>query len=50
MVYSASSARTLLQGDGDGTTYLVRYVVYGGVGFVALHVIAAPRPGRGRAR
>ena len=29
-----------LQGDGDGTTYLVRYLVYGGVGFVALHVIA----------
>ena len=26
MVYSASSARTLLQGHGDGTTYLVRYV------------------------
>ena len=23
MVYSASSARTLLQGQGDGTTYLV---------------------------
>ena len=40
MVYSASSARTLLQGDGDGTTYLVRYLAYGGVGFVALHVIA----------
>jgi len=33
MVYSAR-ARTLLQGDGDGTTYLVRYVAYGGVGFV----------------
>jgi cell division protein FtsW len=40
MVYSASSARTLLQGDGDGTTYLVRYLVYGGAGFVALHVLA----------
>jgi cell division protein FtsW len=40
MVYSASSARTLLQGQGDGTTYLVRYLAYGGVGFVALHVIA----------
>jgi cell division protein FtsW len=40
MVYSASSARTLLQGQGDGTTYLVRYVVYGALGFVALHVIA----------
>ena len=40
MVYSASSARTLLQGDGDGTTYLVRFLVYGGAGFVALHVLA----------
>jgi len=40
MVYSASSARTLLQGDGDGTTYLVRYVAYGAAGFVALHVLA----------
>jgi cell division protein FtsW len=40
MVYSASSARTLLQGQGDGTTYLVRYLAYGGAGFVALHLIA----------
>jgi cell division protein FtsW len=40
MVYSASSARTLLQGDGDGTTYLVRYVIYGAIGFVLLQVIA----------
>jgi cell division protein FtsW len=40
MVYSASSARTLLQGQGDGTTYLVRYLGYGAAGFVALHVIA----------
>jgi cell division protein FtsW len=40
MVYSASSARTLLQGQGDGTTYLVRYLVYGAAGFVALHFIA----------
>ena len=40
MVYSASSARTLLQGQGDGTTYLVRYLVYGAAGFVALHVVA----------
>jgi cell division protein FtsW len=39
MVYSASSARTLLQGQGDGTTYLVRYVAYGAAGFVALQVI-----------
>jgi cell division protein FtsW len=39
MVYSASSARTLLQGQGDGTTYLVRYVAYGAAGFVALQLI-----------
>jgi cell division protein FtsW len=39
MVYSASSARTLLQGQGDGTTYLVRYLVYGVAGFVALQLI-----------
>ncbi len=29
MVFSASSARTLLEGQGDGTGYLVKYVVYG---------------------
>ena len=38
MVYSASSARTLLEGSGDGTAYLVKYLAYGAVGFVALHV------------
>ena len=26
MVYSASSARTLLEGEGDGTAYLVKYL------------------------
>jgi cell division protein FtsW len=40
MVYSASSAKTLLQGQGDGTTYLVRYVIYGAIGFGALHVLS----------
>ncbi|HEX2085924.1 MAG TPA: putative lipid II flippase FtsW, partial [Solirubrobacteraceae bacterium] len=38
MVYSASSARTLLAGQGDGTTYLVKYLLYGTIGFVVLHV------------
>jgi cell division protein FtsW len=38
MVYSASSARTLLEGQGDGTAYLVKYVMYGTVGFVALQI------------
>src|SRR3954467_7436945 len=40
MVYSASSARTLLQGQGDGTTYLVRYVVYGALGLIAMHQLS----------
>src|SRR5919106_1062607 len=40
MVYSASSARTLLQGEGDGTAYLVKYVVYGAIGLVAMHVLS----------
>src|SRR3954453_5378332 len=40
MVYSASSARTLLQGQGDGTTYLVRYVIYGALGLVAMHQLS----------
>ena len=40
MVYSASSARTLLQGQGDGTAYLVKYVAYGAVGLLAMHVLS----------
>jgi cell division protein FtsW len=40
MVYSASSARTMLQGQGDGSAFLVKYVAYGAIGFVAMHVIA----------
>jgi cell division protein FtsW len=48
MVYSASSARTLLQGQGDGTAYLVKYVAYGGIGLVAMHVLS--RHGLGAAR
>ena len=40
MVYSASSARTLLAGQGDGTTYLVKYLAYGGVGLVLMHVLS----------
>lgn len=38
MVYSASSARTLLEGSGDGSSYLVKYVAYAALGFVALQV------------
>jgi cell division protein FtsW len=40
MVYSASSARTLLQGQGDGTAYLVKYLAYGAVGLAAMHVLS----------
>src|SRR3954462_5273916 len=40
MVYSASSARTLLQGDGDGTTYLIKYLAYGAVGLVLMQLVA----------
>jgi cell division protein FtsW len=40
MVYSASSARTLLEGHGDGTAYLVKYLAYGAVGLVLMHLLA----------
>src|SRR3954470_19312925 len=40
MVYSASSARTLLEGNGDGTSFLVKYVMYGAIGLLAMHVIS----------
>jgi cell division protein FtsW len=40
MVYSASSARTLLESGGDGTGYLVKYLIYGGLGLVAMQLLA----------
>jgi len=40
MVYSASSARTLLEGQGDGTMYLVKYLIFGALGLVVLQVLA----------
>lgn len=40
MVYSSSSAQTLLAGQGDGTGYLVRYVIYAAVGLVVLQLFA----------
>src|SRR5215212_4161058 len=40
MVYSASSARTLLEGDGDGTAFLVKYLGYGALGLLGMHLIA----------
>jgi len=40
MVYSASSARTLLEGQGDGTMYLVKYLAYGSIGLVLMHLLS----------
>jgi cell division protein FtsW len=40
MVYSASSATSLLQGQGNGSGYLVKYVVYGAIGLVLMRVLA----------
>jgi cell division protein FtsW len=40
MVYSASSARTLLQGQGDGTSYLLKYIAYGAAGLVGMHIVS----------
>jgi cell division protein FtsW len=40
MVYSASSARTLLEGSGDGTSYLIKYLSYGAIGLVCMHLLS----------
>ncbi|HEV7386615.1 MAG TPA: FtsW/RodA/SpoVE family cell cycle protein, partial [Phenylobacterium sp.] len=40
MVYSASSATTLLQGHGNGSSYLIRFVIYGGIGLVVMRLLA----------
>jgi cell division protein FtsW len=40
MVYSASSATTLLQGQGNGSGFLIRYVIYGAIGLVAMRLLA----------
>ena len=39
MVYSASSAESL-QADGDPATYLKRYLLFGALGLIALHLIS----------
>jgi cell division protein FtsW len=43
MVYSASSAESLLEGSGDPSFYLKRYLMLGSIGLVVLH--AASRRG-----
>src|SRR5512143_2487959 len=40
MVYSASSAESLLDGSGDPSYFLKRYLVYGALGLGAMHVVA----------
>ena len=40
MVYSASSATTLLQHRGNGSAYLIKFIVYGALGLVAMRVLA----------
>jgi cell division protein FtsW len=40
MVYSASSATSLLQGEGDGTGDLIKYAMYGAVGLVLMRLLA----------
>jgi len=40
MVYSASSARELLQGGGDGRGFLTRYVIFAAIGLVLMHVLS----------
>lgn len=40
MVYSASSARTLLEGNGDGAALLLKYVAFGAVGLGLMFVLA----------
>jgi cell division protein FtsW len=40
MVYSASSATTVLRGHGYGSGYLVKFLVYGALGLVVMRVLA----------
>src|SRR5215210_1467919 len=40
MVYSASSAESLLAGTGDPSYYLKRYLAFAVVGLVVLHVLS----------
>src|ERR1700730_5396038 len=46
MVYSASSAATLLGGRGNGSGYLVKYLVYGAIGLVIMRVLARDGVGK----
>ena len=49
MVYSASSASTLLQGQGNGSAYLVKFLIFGAIGLGVMHVLARDGVARCRA-
>ena len=38
MVYSASSASSVVQGSGSGSGYLIKYVIFAAIGFLLLNV------------
>jgi cell division protein FtsW len=40
MVYSSSSASTLLQGQGNGSSYLIKFVIFGALGLALMRVLA----------
>ncbi|HUA11345.1 MAG TPA: putative peptidoglycan glycosyltransferase FtsW [Solirubrobacteraceae bacterium] len=40
MVYSATSATSLLEGSGFGSSYLLKFVLYGGLGLALMHYLA----------
>jgi cell division protein FtsW len=40
MVYSSSSASSVLAGHGNGTGYLVKFVIYGALGLVLMRLLA----------
>ena len=40
MVYSASSATSLLQGKGNGSGYLIKYLIYGAIGLMVMRMLA----------
>src|SRR2546423_15592452 len=43
MVYGASSATDVLQGQGDGTSILLKYLVYAGLGLLIMQALARGR-------
>ena len=49
MVFSASSARSLLNTGGNGFYYLERTVVFGAIGLVVMRARLGPRSRRGQA-